>query len=113
MYLQLNRFGNLHPFSPFGYRSRKAFEHGASKTWSEILPVNEQRSDDMLRYLMHARNANEHGIEKVLDARASEVGVYVKPGTSVPVKQMTIDTRGQTPIVTLDDAATAHVAHND
>lgn len=42
-------------------RLRKAFEGGRSKGWFDSV-VNEQRNDDMLKYVMHARHADEHGI---------------------------------------------------
>jgi hypothetical protein len=55
-------------------RLRKAFEHGPSKAWSDSI-TNDQRSDAMLQYVMHARNANEHGIDNIIETRHSRLKI--------------------------------------
>jgi hypothetical protein len=82
-------------------RLKKAFEHGHSKLWSDTV-INDQRSDEMLLYLMHARNADEHGIEKITETNTGSLGIRPRQGDTLRVNSMVVDTRGATPVIAMD-----------
>lgn len=90
-------------------RLKKAFEQGPSKAWCDSI-TNDQRSDDMLQYAMHARNANEHGIENITDTKPQQLGIKLRPDTSVAVNELTLDARGSSPKVTMDAETAANFA---
>ncbi|MCP3462129.1 hypothetical protein [Bradyrhizobium sp. CCGUVB23] len=70
-------------------RLRKATEHGPGKGWFDQI-LNEQRSDELLSYLLHARDAAEHGIERITEKRGGGIGIGPKQGNSLYVKHMQI-----------------------
>jgi hypothetical protein len=82
-------------------RLRKAFEHGQSQAWSDAV-FNEQRTDEMLKYILHARNANEHGIDNITETSPSQLTIKPKEGTTLSVKHMIVDSRGPAPWVAMD-----------
>jgi hypothetical protein len=82
-------------------RLKKAFEHGHSKLWSDTV-INDQRSDEMLRYLKHARNADEHGIHKITETNTGGLGIRPRQGDTLHVNRMVLDTRGPTPVIAMD-----------
>lgn len=51
---------------------RRASSSGSLKRWSDKL-LNEQREDGILSYLLHARNAEEHGLAFVARPNSSRV----------------------------------------
>jgi hypothetical protein len=59
--------------------------------------VGQQRSDELLSYMMHARNANEHGIAEVLQLKppGMSVGSDVR-GMSIYIKHAAIGPTGFT-----------------
>lgn len=67
-------------------RLKKATEHGAGKGWFDHI-VNEQRNDELLGYLLHARDAAEHGIDQITEKRAGSVGIRSK-GNCLHVKEL-------------------------
>ncbi|MHC2401403.1 hypothetical protein ACVMGC_005947 [Bradyrhizobium barranii subsp. barranii] len=70
-------------------RLRKATGHGPGKGWFDRI-LNEQRSDALLSYLLHARDAAEHGIEKITEKRDGGIGINPKQGNSLHIKHMKI-----------------------
>jgi hypothetical protein len=88
-------------------RLSKAFERGHSKSWSDAV-INEKRSDDMLRYVMHARNADEHGINSISEANMGKVTINPRQGMTLSVNRMVVDTRGPTPIIAMDPETAAN-----
>jgi hypothetical protein len=65
-------------------RLRKATEHGPGKGWFDQI-INEQRSDELLKYLLHARDAAEHGIEKITEKKPSRIGIGPKQGNKLEI----------------------------
>jgi hypothetical protein len=58
-------------------RLRKATERGSSKGWSDnVLDV--RSNDELLSYILHARNADEHGIEPITHRQASGFTLHPK-----------------------------------
>jgi hypothetical protein len=50
---------------------------------------HERRNDSLLRYIHHARNADEHGIEPITEHQRG--GLEIKTGGQLHVKALTID----------------------
>ena len=69
-------------------RLRKATERNSSKGWCDAM-IAEQRTDDLLKYCLHARNAHEHGIEKITNSTPSALEIGSKT-SSFFIKEMTI-----------------------
>jgi hypothetical protein len=57
-------------------KMKKATEKGSSKGWFDKIQ-NERTSDDMLSYVLHARNADEHGISQVTRIDNGGIGINV------------------------------------
>src|SRR6266567_2927832 len=55
-------------------RLKKATERGSGKGWFDNI-THDQRTDELLKYLLHARDAAEHGIEPITEKRFSSVGL--------------------------------------
>lgn len=70
-------------------RLRKATEQGNGKGWFNSI-LNSQRTDELLRYMLHARDAAEHGIEKITEKRPGGVAIRPKQGNSILVRRMEI-----------------------
>ncbi len=51
---------------------REATSTGKSKSWSDRLK-SEQRNDTILEYLLHARNADGHGLDFIAEATSSQL----------------------------------------
>jgi hypothetical protein len=66
-----------------------ATKHGASKGWYDKIE-NERRSDDLLSYIRHARNADEHGIDPVTIRKPGGIGIKPKVGNSLIVDRFEI-----------------------
>lgn len=58
----------------FHNKLAKAIPAGPGKGWLDKI-VHQRRSDDLLKYVMHARNADEHGIERITAAQPSSTGI--------------------------------------
>lgn len=67
----------------------RATETGKSKIWADKLK-NTRKCDELLRYIHHARNADEHGIE---DITASDPSVLTigDPGEDVHIEYLNIN----------------------
>ncbi len=74
-------------------RLRKATEKGPGKGWFDRI-LHDQRNDDLLKYVLHARDAAEHGIEAVTQKRGGGFAVRAKEGLkSIHIKHMAINPR--------------------
>lgn len=89
-------------------RLKKAFEHGPSKAWSDTV-THEHRSDDTLQYAMHARNADEHGIDNVTEILPSHLSIRPKQGDTITFKHFIARSNGNSAQVTMDNEAAANV----
>lgn len=89
-------------------RLKKAFEHGASKQLSDAI-VNDQRSDDMLKYVLHARNADEHGVDAVSETVQPRLSINPKAGGELRVNHLVLDSRRSFPVVTMDKETAENV----
>ncbi len=52
---------------------------GGAKGWFDKIR-HVRSSDDLLKYLMHARNADEHGLSPVTKATPGSIGIKPRPG---------------------------------
>jgi hypothetical protein len=57
-------------------KMKKATEKCSAKGWYDQIQ-NQRTSDDMLSYVLHARNADEHGISKVTEVERGGIGINV------------------------------------
>lgn len=57
-------------------KMKKATEGCSAKGWYDRIQY-QRTSDDMLRYLLHARNADEHGISKITEVERGGIGIQV------------------------------------
>jgi hypothetical protein len=76
----------------FYTRLMKATEHGPSKGWFDQVK-NLRKTDPLLRYVHHARNADEHGIERIT-ARVRTLTIG-DPGEYAAIEHLEIGTDGQ------------------
>ncbi|WP_157516583.1 MULTISPECIES: hypothetical protein [unclassified Methylosinus] len=70
-------------------RLKKATELGSAKGWFDRIS-NERSSDELLRYLLHARNAAEHGIERITSQEPGNVTLNSEPGKPLHIKRLEI-----------------------
>lgn len=69
---------------------RIACAEGPSKLWCDKL-IERRRSDELLQYLLHARNADEHGIEAITEKTEGRVLFKPKPpATSIKIDYLEI-----------------------
>lgn len=78
-------------------RMRKATNDGPSKGWFDGI-LNVRGDDDLLSYILHARNAEEHGIERITSARPG--GLKVNIGGDGYVDSMKIEQKADAVKVT-------------
>lgn len=57
--------------------------------------LGQRRSDELLSYLMHARNANDHGIAEVLRLEPGGVGIGSNRGGGAVIKNLKIGPGGR------------------
>jgi hypothetical protein len=81
-------------------RLKKAAEHGRGKGWFDVIAA-EQRADDLLKYCLHARNAHEHGIERITNSTPSTMAIIPKVNRLF-IKEMTIRTDANGTHITAD-----------
>ena len=62
---------------------------GASKGWYDKIE-SQRRDDELLSYIRHARNADEHGVEPVTVQRPGGIGIGPKIGNSLYVDHLEI-----------------------
>lgn len=72
---------------------RKATEAGPSKGWMDQV-VHTRNQDELLSYILHARNADEHGIKAITEEKDATFSLRPKVGTDLHIKSFAI-TGGQ------------------
>ena len=70
-----------------------ATANGPSKRWYDTIE-NIRRTDDLLSYIRHARNADEHGVESVTHAKPGGIGISPKVGNTLHVDYLEMN-KGQ------------------
>jgi hypothetical protein len=68
---------------------RKSTERGPSKGWFDSI-LNIRNTDPLLGYLLHARNADEHGIEPITQNHPGGIGIRPKVGNTLHIGHMEI-----------------------
>lgn len=63
--------------------------NGPSKGWYDKIE-NERHTDDLLSYIRHARNADEHGVDPVTIQKPGGIGIKPKVGNSLIVDHLEI-----------------------
>ena len=66
-----------------------AAKDGPSKGWYDNIE-NQRKADELLSYVRHARNADEHGIDRIVKKKSACVGISPKTGNSLFVDYMEI-----------------------
>lgn len=84
---------------------RKATEVGASKAWSDTLQRT-RNQDDLLKYVHHARNADDHGMERVAEEQSGRLGIapgdgpaHIRTVTAIPGRGVSVEYSGARPAV--------------
>jgi hypothetical protein len=68
---------------------RIACRNGPSKGWCDKV-FHTRDDDELLKYVLHARNADEHGIAKITKEKSGGVGLNPKEGNFLGVDELTI-----------------------
>ena len=66
-----------------------ATKNEPSKGWYDKIE-NERHTDDLLSYIRHARNADEHGVDPVTIQKPGGIGIKPKVGNSLIVDHLEI-----------------------
>jgi hypothetical protein len=69
-------------------RLKKATENGPSKGWYDRIE-QDRSTDELLSYIRHARNADEHGIERIAEVTDSRVTMG-DPGEHIFIERLEI-----------------------
>jgi hypothetical protein len=69
---------------------RKATERGAAKGWFDAIQ-SLRHTDELLSYVRHARNADEHGIDLITHIEPGGIGIGPKHGNTMIIGHMVID----------------------
>jgi hypothetical protein len=70
-------------------RLRIACRSGPSKGWCDEV-WNTRNNDDLLKYVLHARNADEHGLAPITESKRGSIGLRPKKGNTLEVDHLTI-----------------------
>lgn len=68
-------------------RLKKATEYGSGKGWFDLI-THDQRVDPLLGYMLHARDAAEHGIEKITEKMPPAIGLVPKNDGVLHIKHL-------------------------
>lgn len=74
---------------------RMACKEGASKGWCDNV-FHERSKDPLLSYVLHARNADEHGVASITAHKAGTIGIGPKTGNSLEIDHLSIGPGGIT-----------------
>src|SRR5258707_10253620 len=70
-------------------RLRIACRSGPSKGWCDQV-WQTRNNDDLLKYVLHARNADEHGLAPVTTNKEGSIGLRPKKGNSLEIDHLQI-----------------------
>jgi len=72
---------------------RVACRSGPSKGWCDNV-FQTRNADELLNYVLHARNADEHGVAKITDEKQGGIGIGPKQGDSLVIDHLSIGPEG-------------------
>jgi hypothetical protein len=68
---------------------RIACRSGPSKGWCDSV-FSIRNADELLSYVLHARNADEHGVAKITDVKHGSMSINPKQGNSLEIDHLEI-----------------------